>query len=198
VCVKKEYNHTLRHKEGTTVPNIQSARKRVKVNEKKRIENRSLTSALKTAIKKFNTAIETNQIKEAEKLLPETYSMIDKCASKGVIHQNSAANKKSALATKLHAVKSGKLKIVVKKDNKTIAAEKAKAAQKVREEAKAESKKLSAEKKAEKEKADALKAADPKAKAKEAKTAKKEEKKTAKEAKAKPAEKVVKTKTDKV
>ncbi len=105
------------------MPNIKSAKKRVLVAQKKNIENRALRSRMNNAIKKFNNAIETNNIDEAEKLLPETMSVIDSTVSKGVIHKNNAANKKSALAKKLSDVKSGKVEIKIKKDNKTIAAE---------------------------------------------------------------------------
>ena len=100
------------------------------------------------AIKKFKNAIDVNDIEGAEKLLPETMSVIDQTASKGVIHKNQAANKKSALAKRLSDVKSGKLVIVIKKDNKTIAAEKAKAAQEIRAQQKAEYQAKAAERKA--------------------------------------------------
>ena len=87
------------------VPNIKSAKKRVLVTEKKNLENRMVKSAIKTAIRKYNDAIASGNIEEAEKLLPETVSVIDSAVSKGILHKNNAANKKSALAKNLNAIK---------------------------------------------------------------------------------------------
>jgi len=140
------------------VPNIKSAKKRVLVIEKKNLQNRSQMSALKTLIKKFNGFIDINDLESAEKMLPEVYGAIDKCCTKGIIHKNNAANKKAALAKRLSDVKSGKVTIVIKKDAKTIAAEKAKAAKEKRELAREESMKLAAEKKEAMAKAKAEKA----------------------------------------
>ncbi len=163
------------------MPNIKSAKKRVLVNQKKNTLNRSEISEVKTVIKKFNNAIDTNKIDEAEALLPTVFSVLDSAAAKNVIHKNNAANKKSALAKKLSDVKSGKLVITIKKDNKTIAAEKAKLAQEAREAAKLEFQRAAAEKKAAK-----LEAEKAKLEAEEAaKAAAKKSKKT-KEAKEEP------------
>lgn len=87
------------------MPNIKSAKKRVLVTEKKNLENRMVKSAIKTAIRKYNDAIASGNIEEAEKLLPETVSVIDSAVSKGILHKNNAANKKSALAKNLNAIK---------------------------------------------------------------------------------------------
>ena len=162
------------------MPNIKSAKKRVSVNIKKNDKNRALSSALKTAIKKFNASLDLGKVDEAEALLPDTFSMIDGACQKGIIHVNNAANKKSALAKRLSDVKSGKVEIVIKKDNRTIAAEKAKAAQDARDTAKAESKRASAERKAEKEAAEVAAAAAAAASKKAPKKVKKEEEKPAK------------------
>jgi len=160
------------------VPNIKSAKKRVLVIEKKNLRNRSLMSELKTTVKKYHAAIDQNDVALAEKLLPGVYATFDSCVSKGILHKNNAANKKSALAKRLSDVKSGKITIVIKKDNKTIAAEKAKAAKDARDKARAESKKLADDKKA----AAAAAAISPAEKAKKAKLAEKEAKKVAKKA----------------
>ena len=133
------------------MPNIKSAKKRVLVNEKKNEENRMIRSEVKTAIKKFNNAIDTNNLELAEQLLPTTMSVIDGACSKGIIHKNNAANKKSALSKRLSDVKSGKVEIVIKKDNKTLAAEKAREAQKARDAVKAENQRKAAERAAQKE-----------------------------------------------
>lgn len=119
------------------MPNIKSAKKRVLVGKRNNAYNKSELTAVRNAIKKINNAIDTNQIEEAEKLMPATMSIIDMAVSKGVIHKNNAANKKSAIAKRISDIKSGKLVIEIKKDNKTIAAEKAKAAKEAREAARA-------------------------------------------------------------
>ncbi|MDE6397998.1 MAG: 30S ribosomal protein S20, partial [Clostridiales bacterium] len=94
------------------MPNIKSAKKRVLIAAKKNEQNRAYKTRMNHAIKKFNNAIDANDIEGAEKLLPETMSVIDQTVSKGVIHKNQAANKKSALAKRLSDVKSGKITIV--------------------------------------------------------------------------------------
>ena len=80
--------------------NIKSAKKRVLVNEKKRARNKSTNSALKTALKKANAAIESNAA-DKEAAVKAAYKKIDQAAAKGLIHKNNAARKKSALAKKL-------------------------------------------------------------------------------------------------
>lgn len=157
------------------MPNIKSAEKRVLVTEKKTLENKMLRSKMRNAVRKFNDAIDTLKLDDAEKMLPDIMSIIDEAASKGIIHKNNAANKKSRLSARLSGVKSGKIVIDIKKDNKTIAAEKAQVAR-----AKAEAERAEAMKKIQ-EKA-AAKEAEKKAKA-EATAAAKKEKKTAKKAK---------------
>lgn len=173
------------------MPNIKSAKKRVLVIRKKNLENRMIRTQMNNAIKKFNNAIDTLNLEEADKLLPATMSTIDKAVSKGVIHKNQAANKKSALSKRLSDVKSGKLVISIKKDNKTIAAEKARAAQEARAAIKAENARKAAERQAAKIEAE-------KAKAEAEKPVKKTKEKAPKAEKAEKAEKVEKTeKTEK-
>ena len=87
------------------MPNIKSAKKRVLVTEKKNTQNKMIKSSIKTAIRKYNAAIAAGDSEAAEKLLPETVSVIDSAASKGILHKNNAANKKSALAKKLNVLK---------------------------------------------------------------------------------------------
>lgn len=88
-------------KGGATMPNIKSAKKRVLVNKTKAARNKSTNSALKTAIKKANIAIDTNAADKAE-LVNAAFAKIDQAAAKGLIHKNNAARKKSALANKLN------------------------------------------------------------------------------------------------
>ena len=106
------------------MPNIKSAKKRVLIEKRNNARNRSEMTAVKTAIKKINNAIDTDRIDEAEKMLPEVMSVIDSAVTKGIIHKNNAANKKSAIAKRIADIKSGKLVVEIKKDNKTLAAEK--------------------------------------------------------------------------
>lgn len=77
--------------------NIKSQIKRIKTNEKARLRNKSVKSALKTAIRKFRTAAEAGDAVAAATLARSAGRALDKAASKGIIHANQAANRKSAL-----------------------------------------------------------------------------------------------------
>lgn len=77
------------------MPNIKSAKKRVKVIETKTLQNQMIKSALKTSIKKFDADKTTENYTAAVK-------KIDQAASKGVLHKNTAARKKSSLAKALN------------------------------------------------------------------------------------------------
>lgn len=87
------------------MPNIKSAIKRTKVIEKKTMQNNMIKSAYKTAVKKFEQAIEAGKVEEATTLFSEATKKIDQACTKGVIVKNTAARKKSNLAKKLNAVK---------------------------------------------------------------------------------------------
>ncbi|MDX1672980.1 MAG: 30S ribosomal protein S20 [Balneolaceae bacterium] len=78
------------------MPQHQSAIKRVRQNEKRRKHNQAQISKMRTLIKKV---YETEEKQQAEKHLKEATSYIDKVASRGLIHQNNAARKKSKLTT---------------------------------------------------------------------------------------------------
>jgi len=80
------------------VANIKSQIKRIKTNEKARLRNKSVKSSVKTAIRKFREAAEAGEKDKAVELLQAASRQLDKAASKGVIHANQAANKKSAMA----------------------------------------------------------------------------------------------------
>lgn len=82
--------------------NIKSAKKRVLTSRARAERNKARNSALKTQLKKANAAIAQNS-EDKDQILNDTYKMIDKAASKGLIHKNNAANKKSALAKKANA-----------------------------------------------------------------------------------------------
>ena len=85
------------------MPNIKSAKKRVQVIEKKTLRNNMIKSAYKTAVKKFEQAIESGNVEEAKALFSEATKKIDQACTKGVIVKNNAARKKSRLAKKLNA-----------------------------------------------------------------------------------------------
>lgn len=79
--------------------NIKSQIKRIKQNEKRRMRNKAVKSGLRTAIRKFREAVANGDREVALTELRTASRQLDKAASKGVIHSNQAANKKSALAT---------------------------------------------------------------------------------------------------
>ena len=87
------------------MPNIKSAIKRVNVIEMKTLRNNMIKSEYKTAIKKFEEALNNSNIDEATKLFSQATKKIDQACSKGVIVKNTAARKKSNLAKKLNAIK---------------------------------------------------------------------------------------------
>ncbi|MBM7171335.1 MULTISPECIES: 30S ribosomal protein S20 [Streptomyces] len=80
--------------------NIKSQIKRIKTNEKARQRNKAVKSSLKTAIRKAREAVAAGDTQKAAELTREATRQLDKAVSKGVIHKNQAANKKSALASK--------------------------------------------------------------------------------------------------
>ncbi len=84
--------------------NIKSQQKRNRTNERARLRNKSVKSSLRTAVRAFRDAADTGDKGKAAELLLTTNRKLDKAASKGVIHKNQAANKKSALARTLNKI----------------------------------------------------------------------------------------------
>ncbi|GAA2834067.1 MULTISPECIES: 30S ribosomal protein S20 [Crossiella] len=84
--------------------NIKSQMKRILTNEKARLRNKSVKSEVKTAVRKFREAAEAGDKDKALELLRVANRKLDKAASKGVIHANQAANKKSALALRANKI----------------------------------------------------------------------------------------------
>ena len=84
--------------------NIKSQIKRIGTNEKARLRNKSVKSSLKTSIRRFREAAETGDRDKVATLLKDVSKALDKAASKGVIHPNQAANKKSALAQRANSI----------------------------------------------------------------------------------------------
>jgi small subunit ribosomal protein S20 len=80
------------------VANIKSQEKRNRTNERARLRNKSVKSSLRTSIRAFREAAAAGEKEKAATLLLSTSRKLDKAATKGVIHKNQAANKKSALA----------------------------------------------------------------------------------------------------
>ena len=80
--------------------NIKSQIKRNRQNEAARERNKSVRSALKTAVRRFHEAVEAGDADKAKTLAADAAKKLDKAASKGVIHKNQAANRKSSVAKK--------------------------------------------------------------------------------------------------
>ena len=89
------------------MPNIQSAKKRVKVSEKKNLHNRIIKSGMRTSIRKFEAAI-ASYAQNAGTQLSATSAVIDKAASKGVLHKNTASRKVSRMQVALNKAKASK------------------------------------------------------------------------------------------
>ena len=85
------------------MPNIKSAKKRVKIIEKKTLTNNMIKTGYKSAVKKFEEAIAAGNLEEAKVLFSEATKEIDQACTKGVIVKNTAARKKSSLSKKLNA-----------------------------------------------------------------------------------------------
>lgn len=86
------------------MPNIKSAIKRTKTNEKRRLRNASQKSSLRTAVKSFETAAASQNVDSAKEALIQATKKLDKAVTKGLIHKNAAARKKSRLAKLLNSI----------------------------------------------------------------------------------------------
>lgn len=93
-CIRKDEN----------VANIKSQKKRIRTNEKARLRNKAVKSALKTAIKKADAAVASGDRDAALAAARDAARALDKAASKGVIHPNQAANRKSGLMARVNAM----------------------------------------------------------------------------------------------
>jgi len=83
------------------VANIKSQLKRIQTNEKARQRNKAVKSSVKTAVRRVREAADAGRTDDAAALLREASRKLDRAVSKGVIHRNQAANKKSALARRV-------------------------------------------------------------------------------------------------
>jgi small subunit ribosomal protein S20 len=86
------------------VANIKSQIKRIKTNEKARLRNRAVKSELKTYVRKVREAVAAGDKDAATTALRQASRKLDKAVSKGVIHQNQAANRKSAIAKSVESL----------------------------------------------------------------------------------------------
>lgn len=86
------------------MPNIKSQVKRVKTNEKARQRNKAVKSALRTHVRNFRRAAEAGDQETALTYARIANRQLDKAVSKGVIHKNQAANRKSAISKKLDSL----------------------------------------------------------------------------------------------
>ncbi|XJZ26287.1 30S ribosomal protein S20 [Bacillota bacterium Lsc_1132] len=86
------------------MPNIKSAIKRVKTSDKHNAQNTAVKSAMRTAVKKVEAAIATNDSAASKDVFANAASNLDKAAAKGLIHKNAAARKKARLMKKINAL----------------------------------------------------------------------------------------------
>ncbi|WP_342024525.1 30S ribosomal protein S20 [Arthrobacter citreus] len=84
--------------------NIKSQKKRILTNEKARMRNNSVKSELKTAIRSVDAALKASDKDAAVAAVATASRKLDKAVSKGVIHKNNAANRKSAISKKVSAL----------------------------------------------------------------------------------------------
>jgi small subunit ribosomal protein S20 len=92
------------------VPNIKSAIKRVKIAERNRVRNKAWKSAIRTRRNDVDEAVNAANTKNAQEALCNAYSLIDKAVSKGILHQNTAARRKSRLAEQVQKLAAKKKK----------------------------------------------------------------------------------------
>jgi small subunit ribosomal protein S20 len=86
------------------VANIKSQIKRIRTNEAARLRNKSVRSSLKTSVRRFREAADAGDRAAAVEAMLTASRHLDKAASKGVIHANQAANRKSAMAQRVNSL----------------------------------------------------------------------------------------------
>lgn len=106
-CMRLEYCVPMdetQFEEVEPVPNIKSAKKRVELAKVANEANKQEKSILKTAIKKFEAAVEAGNKEQADSAYQTAVKTIDKAAAKGILHKNTAARKKSSIARKMNGI----------------------------------------------------------------------------------------------
>ena len=86
------------------MPNIKSASKRVHISKAQNEKNRASKTLLKTNLKKFDLAVSEGNREAAESAYKVAVKSVDRAATKGLLHKNNAANKKSKLTIKLNTI----------------------------------------------------------------------------------------------
>ena len=86
------------------MPNIKSAKKRVKVIQSKTLQNKMFKTQLKTEVKKYEAAVEAGDLALAQATYKAATKKIDQAAARGIIHKNAAARKKSQFTKKLNSM----------------------------------------------------------------------------------------------
>ncbi|MCA8971679.1 MAG: 30S ribosomal protein S20 [Planctomycetes bacterium] len=86
------------------MPNIKSAKKRLKQDAVRRVENKTKKSMMRTWIRKLNEAVQAGDKTEAQKMLPTVFKKIDKAAKAGCIHANTASRRKALASRRVHAM----------------------------------------------------------------------------------------------
>jgi small subunit ribosomal protein S20 len=89
---------------GSTLANIKSQIKRNRQNEKRRIRNRVFRGRARTFVAKARTAVQTENPETAKAAVAEAISALDRAVSKGIIHKNNAARRKSRLMKRLATI----------------------------------------------------------------------------------------------
>ena len=89
-------------KEVNTLPNIKSAKKRVKVIETKTLQNKMLKTSFKTTVKKYDAALATGDMQKATEAYKIAVKKLDQAVAHGIIHKNTAARRKSSFTRKLN------------------------------------------------------------------------------------------------
>ena len=94
--------------EEAVVPHSRSAKKKVRQSETRRVRNRSSVSALRTEIKKFQAAVDASDIKGATERMRLLSRQLDKLVTRGLVHKNQAARRKSRMTQKVKILSAAK------------------------------------------------------------------------------------------
>ncbi len=92
------------------MPNIKSAIKRVKVAERNRVKNRSWRTSIRSARTEVAASVTSKNKEDSKTALNKAYKVIDMAVSKGILHKNAAARRKSSLAKAVNVVAASKKK----------------------------------------------------------------------------------------
>lgn len=84
--------------------NIKSQKKRIKTNEKARLRNRAAKAELKTAVRRVREAVEAEDAAAANEAAKKACRLLDRAVSKGIIHKNQAANRKSGVMSLVNSL----------------------------------------------------------------------------------------------